>query len=162
MEQSNESSHDKEKFAKLTEKKKKKQKKVTAKCAQHDIFTHFPKDPDCPICMMNKVQRAQCRSSTSDKAVDALPVPINFADAITLDHKVLNEDDKSRDSDRNICVICDRATYWLQAYPDVGKSAAATKLAIQRFFGTANNSKTHVFRQFRRNRASMQRSESFA
>ena len=39
-------------------------------------------------------------------------MPVKFGNAGTLDHKVLNEDDASRDGDRNACIISDTATYW--------------------------------------------------
>ena len=41
---------------------------------------------------------------------DELPEPKEFADAITADHKILNEDDESRNADRVALVIMDRFT----------------------------------------------------
>ena len=65
----------------------------------HNIFTHFPKDPNCPICNSCKRNRAHCRSKVHGEP-DQLPEPKKFADAITADHKILNEDDESRKKDR--------------------------------------------------------------
>ena len=73
--------------------------------------------------------------SKSERDCDALPEPTTFGDSGTLDHKVINEDDKSRSEDRNVCVILDRATYWLQAYADKHKNAEATIRALQQFYG---------------------------
>lgn len=113
--------------------------------AAHNIFIHFPKDPDCEICRPDKLQKARCQSSGT-KACDASPVPQAFGDAGMLDHKVVNEDDKGRDGDRNACTL-DRTTYWLQAYGDTRKTAEATIRAMQALYGpriltTANRLKT--------------------
>ena len=105
------------------------------KTCNHYIFKHFPKDLDCDICRRSKPQKARCESK-GVKACDSLPVPVNFGDAGTLDHKIINEDDASRDGDRNACVILDRATYWLQAYGDTTKSAKATISALQNKYGS--------------------------
>ena len=104
------------------------------KTCKHNIFTHFPEDLDCDICKRNKPMKARGESK-GEKHVDALPTPQHFGDAGTLDHKVINEDDASREGDRNACVILDRATYWLQAYGDQNKSAKATISALPKFYG---------------------------
>ena len=122
--------------------RKKNKKKIISE-GEHNIFTHFPIDPNCKICKECKAVRAQCRSSP-EKTADALPTPTKFAQALTLDHKTLNEEIASRDHDQNICVILDRATYWLQAYPDKSKSAQATKYALQRFLGPQQKAE-HVY-----------------
>ena len=36
-------------------------KKVSCKTSEHNIFTHFPKDPNCRICQLSKVQKAHCK-----------------------------------------------------------------------------------------------------
>ena len=78
------------------------------------------------------------------KEVDALPEPKAFGDAITLDHKILNGQDESRDHDRVICVITDRFTKWIQAYPANNKSSFETKKALQKFLGPQGDAK-HVY-----------------
>lgn len=50
-------------------------------------------------------------------------MPKKFADALTTDHKILNENDKSRSSDRLAMVVLDRFTQWLQGYPCKTKTA---------------------------------------
>ena len=113
------------------------------KPGDHNLFTHFPKDPNCEICQSCKSARAQCISGQAPDA-EALPSPSQFADALTADHAVLNEDDKSRTEDRNIGVILDRFTQWLQAYAAPTKSAKDTKLAFQKNIGPQTKPK-HVY-----------------
>ena len=69
------------------------------KLNQHNTLTHFPKDPNCPICNACKQNRSHCRSKSHGEP-DGLPEPKKFADAVTADHKILNEDDESRKHDR--------------------------------------------------------------
>jgi DNA (cytosine-5)-methyltransferase 1 len=117
------------------QKKRRSKKVVMSKTScTHNIFTHFPKDPDCDICKENKPMKAPSRSK-DERECDALPEPVVFGDSGTLDHKIINEDDKSKSEDRAVCVILDRATYWLQAYADKHKSAEATIKALQQFYG---------------------------
>ena len=75
----------------------------------HNTLTHFPKDPNCPICNSCKRTRAHCRSKIHGEP-DKLPEPKKFADAVTADHKILNEDDESREHDRVALIIMDRFT----------------------------------------------------
>ena len=125
----------KEKLKAKQEQRKLKKRVVMSKThSVHNIFTHFPKCGSCNICMRNKAMKARCESKGA-KECDALPTPVEFGDAGTLDHKVLNEDDASRDGDRNACVMLDRATYWLQSYADETKSSKATIRAMQKFYG---------------------------
>ena len=65
----------------------------------HNPWTHVPKDKDCPVYNDVKCNRAQCRTKTY-REPDALPKPPTFADSITADHKIINENDSSRESDR--------------------------------------------------------------
>ena len=119
--------------------------KRTSLCkpGDHNLFTHFPKDPNCEVCQSCKSTRAHCKSS---KAPDAenLPTPLEFADALTADHAILNEEDKSRTEDRNVCVILDRYTQWMQAYAAPTKSSYDNKKAFQRFLGPQTKPK-HVY-----------------
>ena len=118
-------------------------RKTLCKPGDHNIFTHFPKDPNCEVCQSCKSQRAHCKSSSAPGA-DKLPIPVNFADAITADHAILNEDDKSRTEDRTALVILDRATQWLQSYGAPTKSTPDTKVAFRRFLGPGVEPK-HVY-----------------
>ena len=71
------------------------------------ILTHFPKCPDCPMCSEAKSTRAQCRSKTYGKP-NELPRPLKFGGSITADHKILNDDDASREADKVVMIILDR------------------------------------------------------
>ena len=35
--------------------------KVERCSGKHSVFTHFPKDPNCEICIKTKITRASCR-----------------------------------------------------------------------------------------------------
>ena len=98
----------------LTRKRKRMQKKfkVQACGAKHNIFTHFPKDPNCPICNETKIQRARCAEKTAHEPED-LPEPKQFGDALTADHATVNEDDGERDRDKVTMVILDKFSKWL-------------------------------------------------
>ena len=114
--------------------RKAKKRIVSCSTCEHNIFTHFPKDPDCEICARCKPHRAYCKSK-EERSPDALPEPKAWLDSITLDHKILNDDDASRKYDKTACVIQDRHTYWLQSYAAKTKSSADTKKAVQKFAG---------------------------
>ena len=73
---------------------------------KHRVFTHFPKDPYCEICLKTKRTRASCRRHA--KAV--MPRAENFGDLITADHKVLSEESESRNNHRYGVVVQDSAT----------------------------------------------------
>ena len=122
---------------------RKKSKSVSCITCEHNIFTHFPKDPNCEVCIASKPTRAQCRTTGATR-VDALPPPKEWLDAITLDHKVINEADKSAEGYRAACVICDRATYWIQGYPAEHKDEADTVKALVEFAGPQGRAK-HIY-----------------
>ena len=100
----------------------------------HNLLTNFPKDKNCPICNSCKRSRAHCRSKVHDEP-DQLPEPKKFADAITADHKIPNEDDSSRTYDRVALVVLDRFTRWLQSYAANSKEAKEIDSDLQRFLG---------------------------
>ena len=102
---------------------------------KHNEHTDFPADYDnCEICRIAKPRR-QSILSREQGPPDALPKPLKWADAFTADHKVLNEEDASRDSDQNALIIYDRFTKWLQGYPVNHKSAHESMLCFQEFAG---------------------------
>ena len=47
----------------------------------------------------------------------------------------MSENDKSQDSDRNVLILLDRFTRWLQAYATKTKSTAETVKFFKRFVG---------------------------
>ena len=100
----------------------------------HNTLTHFPKDPNCPVCSQCKRDRAQCRTKTHGEP-DKLPEPTQFAHSLTADHKILNEADASRTGDRVALIVLDRFTRWLQGYAALTKSADECTKAFLRFLG---------------------------
>ena len=83
--------------------------KSKSKSRKYNIHTHFPKDPNCEVCLRTKMTRAPCTRRTSE----ALPRAEKFGDLITADHKVLNEGGESRDNHRCAVVVQDLATQWI-------------------------------------------------
>ena len=59
--------------------------KVVSKSRKHSIYTHFPKDRNCWVCLRT---RAPCRSRIGKALLRAG----KFGDLITADHQVLNEE----------------------------------------------------------------------
>ena len=64
----------------------------------HNVFTHFRKDLDCPVCRTCKIKRAQCQTAVS-RQEDAFLEPLAFAERLSADHAFLGEDDKSGEKD---------------------------------------------------------------
>ena len=88
--------------------------KVASRTRRHSIFTHFPKDRNCEVCMWTKITKAPCRRRTGEAVPRAEK---KFGDLITADQKVLNEESESRNNHRYAVVVQDLATQWIQSYP---------------------------------------------
>ena len=102
----------------------------------HNFFTHFPFDATCKVCLAAKIQKATRAACTDHRRCDALPEATAFADRLTADHKIMNEENKSAgDEDLVACGIQDIYTNWLQAYPCKTKSAQETLKCFQAFWG---------------------------
>ena len=56
----------------------------------HNLFTHYPKDPNCNLCRITESTRARCRTKSRNRKSDARSE--KFRDLITADSKVLNEE----------------------------------------------------------------------
>ena len=108
--------------------------------SEHNIFTHFPKCSKCPVCNETKTQRARCQVS-GDVKPDGLPLPKEFGDAITADHAVINDKDKSRLHDRAALIVQDRATHYCMGYPQSTREAHTTAMSLQRFMGPGQKPK---------------------
>ena len=74
--------------------------------AKHSAHTHFPKDPNCDICLKTKITRASCRRRVGT----VVPREEHFGALITADHKVLSEESDSRDNHRYAVEVQDLAT----------------------------------------------------
>ena len=57
--------------------------KVEPGSGKNSVSTHFPKDPNCDICLQTKITRASCRR----RAGTVVPRAEHFGDFITADHK---------------------------------------------------------------------------
>ena len=81
-----------------------------------------------------KATRAPNRSHEHGRP-DDLPEPQAFADRITSDHKILNDDDESREHDQTAFIIQDCFTSWIQGYPCKGKTGHETQMRFLTFLG---------------------------
>ena len=90
---------------------------------KHCIYTHFPKDRNCHICMRTKITRTPCRKRTGAAVLRAE----HFGDLITADHKVLSEGCESRNNHRHSVVVKDLATQWIQSHPCKTKTSQETE-----------------------------------
>ena len=61
--------------------------KVEPGSGKHSENAHFPKDPNCDICLKTKITRGSC---TRRRAGTVVPRAEHFGDLITADHKVLS------------------------------------------------------------------------
>ena len=95
---------------------------------KHSIFTHFPKERNCDICLRTKITRARRR-----RAGTVEPRAENFGDLITSDHKVLSEGCESRHNHRCAVVAQDLTTQWIQSYPCKTKTSQETEKSVQKF-----------------------------
>ena len=103
--------------------------KVEPGSGKHSVFTHFPKDPNCDICLKTKVTRAPCRRRTGE----AVPRAEKFGDLITADHKVLSEGCESRNNHRYAIVVQDLATQWIHSFPCKTKTSQETQKNLMKF-----------------------------
>ena len=110
---------------------------VATKSRKHSIFTHFPKDRNCEVCVRTKMIRASCRRRTGEAPLRAE----KFGDLITADHKVLNEGCESRDNHWYAVVVQDLATRWIQSYPCETKSSHETEKSLSKFLEPSHRPK---------------------
>ena len=114
---------------------------------KHSIFTHFPKDRNCHICLKTEKTKASCRRRTGT----VVPRAEHFGGLITADHKILSEGCESRHNHRYAVVVQDLATQWLQSYPCKTKTSQETERSVQRFLEPTRKPKviyTHNSLQF--------------
>ena len=95
----------------------------------HSIYTHFPKDRNCEICLRTKITRNPCKRR--DKG--SLPRAEKFGGLITADHKVLNDGSESRNNHRYAVVVQDLATQWIQSCPCRNKNSQETEKSLRKF-----------------------------
>ena len=93
------------------------------------VFSHFPKDRNCEICLRTKNHKAPCRRRNGG----AVPRAEKFGDLITADHNVLSEEGESRHNHRYTVVVQDLVTQWIQSYPCKTKTSQETQRSLQKF-----------------------------
>ena len=103
---------------------------------KHCVYTHFPKDPNCDICLKTKITRASCRRRT----VTVVPRAGNFGDLITADHKVLCEGCESRHNHLYAVVVQDLAAQRIQSYPCKSKNFTRNPEKLAKVPGTRRGS----------------------
>ena len=103
--------------------------KVEPGSGKHSANTHFPKDPNCDICLKTKITRASCRR----RAGTVVPTPERFGDLITADHKSLSEESESRNNHRYAAAVQDLATQWIPSYPCKTKTSQETQKSLMKF-----------------------------
>ena len=93
------------------------------------VYTHFPKNPNCDVCLKTIMTTASCRR----RAGTVVPRAENFGDLITADHKILSEESESRNNHRYAVVAQDLATQWLQSYLCKTKTSQETQKSLMKF-----------------------------
>ena len=71
---------------------------------KHSVFTHFPKDPNCDICLKTKITRASCRRRAGTIVPRSEKSLIYYCRSQSSKH-------------RYAVVVQDLTTQWLQSYP---------------------------------------------
>ena len=104
---------------------------------KHSVYTHFPKDPNCDICLKAKITRTYCRRRTGT----VVPRAEHFGDLITADHKVFNEESESRNNHRCAVVVHNLATQWIQSHPCKTKSNKKKQKNLVKFLESTRKPK---------------------
>ena len=97
--------------------------KVASKSRKHSIYTHFPKDRNCEVCLRTQIAKSLCRRHTGK----AVPRAEKFGDLMAADHKVLHEEGESLNKHLRAVVVQESATQWIQSYPCKTKTSQETE-----------------------------------
>ena len=114
--------------------------KVEPSSGKHSVYTHFPKDPNCDLCLKTKITRTSCRRN----AGTVVPRAGNVGDLITADHRNLSEGSESRNNHRHAVTVQDLATQWLQSYPCKTKTSQETQKSQVKFLEPTRKPQSHV------------------
>ena len=107
--------------------------KVVSKFRKHSIYTHFPKDRNCEVCLRTKMTKALCRRPTDD----AVPRATEFGDLLTADHTVLNEEGESRNH------------HWYAVVPCKNQASRETERSSRKFVSRAvRKAESHLHQPF--------------
>ena len=106
------------------------------------FFTHFPKDQNCEVRKRTKMTRTPCRRRNGN----SVPRAEMFGDLITADHRVFNEGSESRHNHRNLIVVQDLVTQWIESYPCKTKTSQETDKSLRKFLVPSEKPKvTHTY-----------------
>ena len=114
--------------------------KVELGSGKHSVYTHFPKDPNCDICLQTKITMASCRR----RAGTVVRKAENVGDFITADHKVLSEGRESRNNHRYAVVVQDLSTQSLQFYQCKNKNISGDTEEPNEVLGAIEETKSHL------------------
>ena len=95
--------------------------KVEPGSGEHGVNTHFPKDPNCDVCLKTKITRASCRRLAGTVG----PRAENYVIFLLRITKF----------SVNAVVVQDLATQWLQSYPCKTRTSQETQKSLQKFLG---------------------------
>ena len=93
----------------------------------HNMLTHFPTDPNCPICQHSKMQRVP-HQRAAKRADRYEREPISEFGEITADHAIMGSGEQSRNGDQVALMVMDRFTGWIGAFPARSKSVEELSL----------------------------------
>ena len=113
---------------------------MVSKSMKHSIYTHFPEDRNCEVCLRTKMTRAPCRRCTGE----AVPRAEKFGDVTTADHKVPNEEGESRNNHRHAVVVRELATQWIHRTPWSRIERDQVALKEEKVFVTSGKKKASV------------------
>ena len=102
--------------------------KVEPGSGKHNVYTHFPKDPNCDICLKTEITRAYDRRRTGR----VVPKAEHLGDFITVEH-ILSAESEWRNNHRFTVVVQDSATQWIQSYPCKTKTFQETQRSPMQF-----------------------------
>ena len=111
--------------------------KVVTPKRKHSIYTHFPKERNCDVCLRTKITRVPC----GRRDEGSIPRAVKFGDLIIADHKVLNEGSESQNNHRYAVVVQDLATQRIQSYPSKTKTSQETGKSLRKFLEPAQKPK---------------------
>ena len=103
---------------------------------KHNLFTHFPKDPNCEICKRTKITRAACRRFS--KSHPARSISVTFAQPTTRSPMKIENRGTNQ---RCVIIVQDLTTQRIQSYPCKTITSQGTTRNPRKFFDPEENPK---------------------
>ena len=116
---------------------------VSSKSRKQSLYSHFPQDRNCGVCVRTKMTKALCRRRTGE----APPRAEKFGDLITADHKVLIEEGELRNNHRYAVVVQDLVTQRLQSYPCKTKVFSGDGKEFTKVFRAVTKATSYIYVQ---------------